>query len=147
MTNETVAFLCRAKRQTYAGRGAETTPSRTASHDLRYAEGEFVYLDTYVGGSAFAGEEAVWLRGEPVWAMNYAGRVTGAPFSGDFLKEALLRVPEERPYRGPAVYTEEDYTYRCSVTGTPEWFQGSEQILYRGEPVYDCVFHGGTVKP
>lgn len=86
------AFLVRAKRATYAGKGPERAASRPQSHDLYYAEGAYAYLDTYLGGERFSGEEAVWKDGTPVWAMNYSGRVTGAGFSGDFLKEALLHL-------------------------------------------------------
>ena len=42
-----------------------------------------------LGGECFAGEEVVWLYENPVWSMNYIGRVIGENFSGDFLKEVL----------------------------------------------------------
>ena len=87
-----VSFLIRAKQATYAGKGAETAPSRTGSHDLVYRENNLMYYDTYLGGDRFAGEEALWISDVPYWSMNYVGRVTGSPFSGDFLKEALLHV-------------------------------------------------------
>ncbi|MCR4639179.1 DUF5680 domain-containing protein [Ruminococcus sp.] len=141
-----IDFLIRAKCAAYAGKGAETMPSRPQSHDLEYREGELMYLDTFLGGERFAGEEALWIRGVPCWSMNYAGRVTGNPFSGDFLKEALLRVPFEKPFRGPQEYINGDYTYRCEVNGDFEWFQGYETIEYRGEVIYDCYFHGSTIK-
>ena len=141
-----VEFLIRAKKATYAGKGAEAAPSRPASHDLIYREGELTYIDTYLGGRRFSGEEAVWRSGVPVWAMNYSGRVTGEPFSGDFLKEALLRVPPEAPYRGPSRFEQGNYVFLCRSEGTPEWFQGNEQILYRGEQVYELRFHGGLVE-
>ena len=99
MDQQTVKFLIRAKQATYAGKGAETSPSREKSHDLVYRDGEYMYYDTYLGGEEFAGEEALWISGVPHWSMNYIGRVTGENFSGDFLKEALLRVPEENPYQ------------------------------------------------
>ena len=92
MDKSIVEFLIRAKRATYAGKGAETAPSRIGSHDLVYRENNLMYYDTYLGGSRFAGEEALWISDVPCWSMNYIGRVTGSPFSGDFLKEALLHV-------------------------------------------------------
>lgn len=141
-----IDFLLRAKRATYAGKGAESPSSRPASHDLHYAEGELAYIDSYLGGSHFAGEEAVWRSGTPIWSMNYVGRVTGNEFSGDFLKEALKRVPADRPYRGPAEYAEGDYTYRCHVTGDFGWFHGSETISLRGQCIYECLFHGGSIR-
>ena len=146
MEKQTVEFLIRAKRATYAGKGAETTSSRPGSHDLVYREGEYLYYDTYLGGERFAGEEALWISGVPYWSMNYAGRVTGNNFSGDFLKEALLRVPEDMPYRGPERYEDGGYDYTCSVTGDPEWFRGEERICFQGREIYECFFHGGRIR-
>ena len=146
MEKRIVEFLIRAKRATYAGKGAETAPSRPGSHDLVYREGELMYYDTYLGGERFAGEEALWIAGVPYWSMNYAGRVTGEDFSGDFLKEALLRVPEEEPYRGPREYASGDSVYRCETDGGFDWFQGKETIGCRGKQIYECFFHGGVIR-
>ncbi|MBO4478005.1 MAG: hypothetical protein J5757_06720 [Lachnospiraceae bacterium] len=146
MDQKIIEFLIRAKQATYAGKGAETTSTRPGSHDLIYREGDWMYYDTYLGGGKFAGEEAIWIREVPVWSMNYVGRVTGANFSGDFLKEALLRVPFNKPYRGPAQYTNGDYSYECEVSGEFDWFQGTELIRYKGEVIYECCFHGGLIQ-
>lgn len=138
-------FLCRAKNATYAGHGAEIDPSRPASHDLRYVEGELLYLDSYLGGERFAGEEAVWQEGRPLWAMNYAGRLLGEGFSGDFLRECLSLVEPSSPFRGPALHSRGDFTYRSRADGSFDWFSGCEEIYLRGVMVYECVFHGGAV--
>ena len=143
---ELIAFLIRAKKATYAGKGAETAPSRPGAHDLVYREGSRMYYDSYLGGEKFAGEEALWVDGVPCWSMNYAGRVTGAPFSGDFLKAALLRVPAELPFRGPAGFSEGDYSYACEVNGCFSWFQGKETICLQGREIYECYFHGGQIR-
>lgn len=82
--SEVKAFLRRAKQATYAGKGPESEASRPQSHDLRYEEAERIYIDTYLGGECFAGEEAIWENGQPIWAMNYCGRVLGNGFSGAF---------------------------------------------------------------
>ena len=146
MDKHLTEFLIKAKRATYAGKGAETASSRVKSHDLVYREGDLMYYDTYLGGPKFAGEEALWISDVPYWSMNYVGRVTGDNFSGDFLKEALLRVPEDKPFRGPSEYTNGDYTYTCSIDGTYEWFQGKEIISYKGAEIYECYFHGGLIE-
>lgn len=146
MDKHLVEFLLRAKRATCAGKGAESPASRPGSHDLQYAEGDLLYIDTYLGGEKFAGEEALWVSLRPVWSMNYAGRVTGGPFSGDFLKEALLRVPESAPFRGPETYARDGYVYRCEYIGDAEWFQGKETISLGGKEIYVCFFHGGAVR-
>ena len=146
MNKKIVDFLIRAKRATYAGKGAETASCRIKSHDLVYREDDLMYYDTYLGGEKFAGEEALWIADVPYWSMNYVGRVTGSPFSGDFLKEALHHVAEDAPYRGPAQYENGDYTYSCSVEGEFDWFQGKESIMYHGKLIYECFFHGGMIK-
>ncbi len=139
-------FLCRAKKETYAGKGGEIASSRPASHDLQYSEGAYSYYDTYLGGEKFAGAEAVWLEQIPVWGMNYVGRVTDEGFSGDFLKEALFHVPIEYPFRGPMLYLSGDFAYHCTVSGGMEWYQGYEDIFLGTQKVYECFFHGGSIE-
>ena len=146
MDKRIVEFLIRAKKATYAGKGAETASSRPESHDLVYREDDLMYLDTYLGGGKFAGEEAVWKDDSCVYAMNYMGRVLGDGFSGNFLKEALRAADKKMPYRGPEIYSAGEYTYRCKVTGDFTWFQGYEEIYKGDTKVYECVFHGGLTK-
>jgi len=141
-----IDFLCKAKKSTYAGNGLKSVPSRPHSHDLHFTEGNFKYIDTYLGGEKFAGEEAIWINDIPFWTMNYIGRILADGFSGDFLKECLSLVPKEYPYRGPLVHKNGDYTYHCVVTGEFEWYNGYEEIFCNETKVYECMFHGGCVK-
>lgn len=145
MDERIISFLIRAKRATYAGRGAETLPSRPNSHDFLFAEDDLKYIDTYIGGVRFSGEEALWRDNAPFWAMNYIGRVLADGFSGDFLKEALLLVPKEIPYRGPSEYVNNGFTYRCAVEGDFDWFSGQEEIFKDELKIYECTFHGGSI--
>lgn len=139
-------FLVRAKRATYAAHGAESEPSRPNSHDLRYEEENgWLYIDSYVGSSRFAGEEAVFCDGRPVWAMNYCGRVVGEGFSGAFLKASLMRVTAEAPYRGPIEYQDGPNLYCNASAGDIDWFFGREEIYVSGKSVFECVYHGGVV--
>lgn len=144
--DKVIDFLCRAKKATYAGKGAETAASRPNSHDLRFIENGLKYIDTYLGGEKFAGEEALWLDDSPFWAMNYMGRIIADGFSGDFLKECLSLVPKEYPYRGPLVYQNGEFKYHCVVNGEFEWFSGYEEIFRNDIKVYECIFHGGCIK-
>ncbi len=143
---EMIRFLCKAKKNTYAAHGKEEPPARPCSHDLKYEEGRYLYFDTYLGGEKFIGEEGLWCDGQPKWAMNYSGRVLGQRFSGAFLDEVLMLVPEEYPFRGPLVHSNGDYSYHCSISGGFEWFQGYEEIFCCGDKVYECYFHGGAVR-
>ena len=140
-----ISFLMKAKRNTYAAKGAEIQSTRPKSHDLSFQEGDYLYIDTYLGGERFSGEEAVWEKGIPIYAMNYTGRVLSKDFSGDFLKAALLLVPEDMPYRGPKHFQENEYLYTLKVAGDIHWFQGYEEIYYKNSLVYECYFHGGEV--
>ena len=69
------SFIVEAKSQTYVA-GAKSQPSyRIGAHDIGYKRGIWRYLDSYFGGTDFAGQEVVWLEEKPVWAMNYFGRI------------------------------------------------------------------------
>lgn len=69
------SFIVEAKAATYVGGGRTAPACRTGSHDVAYRRGPWRYLDSYFGGTDFAGQEVVWLSDEPVWAMNYFGRI------------------------------------------------------------------------
>ncbi len=139
-------FLILAKRNTYAAKKNQVESSRTASCDYYYKDDSgYEYYDTYLGGAKFVGEEAVWFQHKPVWGMNYAGRVIGENFDGDFLKAALLSMPYRYPFRGPEIYTSGSYCYHCKIDGMFHWFQGYEDIFYNNEKIYECCFHGGDV--
>lgn len=141
-----IAFRLEASVNTYAGFMNETESTRLDSHDYSYSRGDFAYHDTYVGGEKFAGQEAIWHQGKAAYAMNYLGRVLGQQFSGDFLKEALRHADSRMPYRGPEYYQSGEYRYRCNVAGDFDWFQGYEEIFCGDDRVYECYFHGGTIK-
>lgn len=146
MDKKIVEFLCRAKRETYAsGNAKECIPCRPNSHDLKYCEGNLIYIDTYLGGEKFVGEEAIWNDNIPLWSMNYAGRIVEEGFEGWFLKEALRIVNEEYPYRGPLSYENGDFKYECSFAGNFEWFDGEEVIYKNDVKIYECKFHGGVI--
>ena len=146
MDKKIVEFLCRAKRETYAsGNAKECIPCRPNSHDLKYCEGNLIYIDTYLGGEKFVGEEAIWNDNIPLWSMNYAGRIVEVGFEGWFLKEALRIVNEEYPYRGPLSYENGEFKYECSFAGNFEWFDGEEVIYKNDVKIYECKFHGGVI--
>lgn len=146
--NQFVQFLIKAKQNTYAGSGVMTLSSRISSKDLAFAEGNWRYLDTYLGDFHFIGEEAVWFDQKPIWGMNYYGKMLVEkipPGFGAFLKSALLQVPMEMPYRGPEELIGKDFSYFCSVEGGLDWFRGKEFITMQGKRIYQLYFHGGEI--
>ena len=144
---ELVKFLVEAKQNTYAAKASEEEKSmRLGSHDYLYSKGDFLYMDSYIGGESFAGEEVVYYGNNPIWAMNYTGRTLGDLFSGDFLKEALLHVTEATPFRGPNIYRKDRYVYHNKVSGDLSWFHGNEEIYCDDILVFECIYHGGKIR-
>ena len=93
MDKKLIEFLIKAKRKTYAGKGAETVSSREKSHDLVYRENNFMYYDTYLGGEKFAGEEALWIADNPYWSMNYIQNNLENPIAAENL--IILKAEDE----------------------------------------------------
>ena len=151
MYNQTqfVQFLIEAKRNTYAGDGKLSTSSRPASKDLSFEQDDYLYIDTYLGSVDFIGEEAVWHKQTPVWAMNYYGRMLTDEVPEGFsqcLKGALQSVPPEAPFRGPAHFQDGPFEYACAWNGNTDKFDGTEQILVGGREIYRLLFHGGSLR-
>lgn len=149
LSTDLVRFLVRAKKNTYAAGIAPTGSSGPGSHDLFYDEEPYLYIDTYLGGFHFIGEEAVWESGTAAWGMNYYGRMVRKDIPegfSPFLKAALLQVPEARPFRGPEKFSDDGFVYRCSSEGSLTQFNGEEEILLNGDLVYKLMFHGGEIK-
>jgi hypothetical protein len=144
-----VQFLIEAKKNTYAGDGKLSAPSRPVSKDLAFEQGDYLYIDTYLGSLDFIGEEAVWQQQKPIWAMNYYGVMLTDQIPEGFskcLKGALLNAPLEAPFRGPDHYYDGSLKYTCTWKGDIERFEGIEQIRYSGKEIYRLVFHGGSIR-
>jgi len=143
-------FLVKAKINTYAssGEGGEKILPDGAK-ELEFEEGEFKYRDRYFGSTSFIGEEIVWQNGKIIWGMNYYGqtlsKIVSAKEIYQFLQEALRKVGEDKPFRGPDSFKRDDFEYINKAKGTVEEFKGEEAILYKGETVYKLNYHGGAV--
>ena len=146
---EFVQFLIQAKKNTYAGDGSLSAPSRLTSKDLAFQDGEYLYVDTYLGSIDFIGEEAVWRRQIPCWAMNYYGTMLTNEIPEGFshcLKGALQNIPVEAPFRGPARFKDGPFEYTCRWNGDLDRFEGTEQICMNGKAIYQLTFHGGGLR-
>lgn len=145
------AFIVRAKAATYVGGGAKGASSRPGSHDLQFREGDFSYLDSYFGGTDFAGEEVVYWQAQPVWAMNYYGRILAparitAAETGQMIKESLSRMYREGRFLGGFMHQAGDDTYVDTSQGDAASFSGKEWIDRDGVRVYELVYHGGLIR-
>jgi len=140
-----------AKSATYVGDGAAAPASRPHSHDLAFTSGDFSYLDSYFGGSDFVGEEVVYHRDEPVWAMNYYGRIIlpkliDAVGAGAIIKAALSAMYRGGRFLGGYRWVDGDDVYLDRNEGDVASFTGRECITRRGTEVYELVYHGGLIK-
>jgi hypothetical protein len=145
------AFIVKAKAATYVGGGAESPSCRPGSHDLRFRDGDFAYLDSYFGGADFMGQEVVYYKGEPVWAMNYYGRIleselVEAAEAGQMIKQGLSAMYQEGRFLGGFEHDTGDGVYTDTSEGDVASFTGKEWITRRGVVVYDLIYHGGLIK-
>lgn len=148
---ELAAFIVRAKAATYVGGGAKSPSCRPGSHDLRFAEGDFAYLDSYFGGADFIGEEVVYFQRRPAWALNYYGRILepariAAAEAGQVIQESLSLMYREGRFLGGFEHTTAGGdTYVDTSQGDVASFSGKEWVV-RGEVrVYELVYHGGLI--
>jgi hypothetical protein len=144
-------FIIHAKAATYVGDGRKTESCRLGSHDLKFQENPFSYLDSYFGGSDFIGQEVVYYNDEPVWAMNYYGRIIqpnkiSAAETGRIIKESLSALYRERRFLGGFEHKTDIGTYTDTSKGETDSFSGKEWIIRDSVKVYELVYHGGLIK-
>ena len=149
-TKQLNKFLVKAKINTYASGGEKQEEKLSdGSKELEFEEKEFKYRDRYFGYNSFIGEEIVWQNEKTVWGMNYCGEIVSEIISAkqiyQFLKEALKKVTEDKPFRGPDNFEKNGFKYVNKVEGTIEKFEGREMIFYREKLVYKLNYHGGII--
>ena len=145
-------IVVKAKAATYVGGGVKAGASRPGSHDLAWSQGDWRYLDSYFGGTDFVGQEAVWFKGEPVWAMNYYGYIAlpdliDGQRAGETIKAALSAMYAEGRFLGGFEWVGPRGTYVDRSTGDVGHFHGREAIVVAGREAYALDYFGGLVKP
>lgn len=146
-----VDFIVKAKLSGYA--------SDTEGQEVYFEDGSkgfeltsdgYKYLDRYNGFNPFSGYEHVYKPDNTlIWVMNYYGEVL--PNCSDpksiysFLKEAMLLVNTEYPFRGPAQLESKKYRYANHQNGSLDCFHGIESIYENEEKVYVLYYHGGKL--
>lgn len=141
-------FLVIAKKNGYAGR-KEKLRQIDGSKTFTFQHGHFHYTDNYAGSYQAPGTEIVrWERagGQRIWQMSYSGGMHKehwrndalAEETYDFLKDALMLVTPELPFRGPVRYANGDLKYVLEINGDIQRFSGVEIIS--SEKLNDVVF-------
>jgi hypothetical protein len=147
-------FIVKAKKEGYAsgkGKIPKERSQRPGFKELEFKEGEWYYRDSYSGFFRAPGQEVVYYKNRPVWNMCYGGKGQEGKYydiaeqTFGFLKECLMRVPKEKPYRGPDYFKQGDFEYSNKVKGSLEDFQGAEVIKLKGKKVFSQVYFGGLI--
>lgn len=173
---ELAQFIAKAKKNCYAGNGKEGW-TEDGSKILTFQEGDFHCTDNYDGFYQASGSKIVrWQKpnGQRIWQMNYAGGMY-EEFWGNkelakqtfgFLKEVLMQVTPENPFRGPKEYNskkplfcnlvdkEMTFNYECrieisrDITSDIKSFNGWEKIsVPEVADLFFQNFNGGLVIP
>jgi len=145
------AFIITAKAATYAGNGERLESTRPGSIGLGYEDGDILYRDSYFGTGDFIGEEVVWYRGEPIWAMNYYGYILvpeelSAEESGKVIKESLTALYSEGRFLSGFKHQTSLGIYIDTNVGDVSNFHGMEWTERGGERLYELRYHGGLIR-
>ncbi len=146
-----IDFVIKAKLAGYAGGGERL--ERNFGDGFRGFEidsDRYRYIDRYTGFNPFAGSEWVFNSEDiPIWSLNYFGEVVAEQASPakiySFLREAMLQITPENPFRGPAHLQLGDLHYENLVNGDFERFHGVESIYEGDVRVYILYYHGGSL--
>jgi hypothetical protein len=149
--NGLVEFVVQAKSACYVGGGVPADSSRLGSHDLTFEAGDWSYRDSYFGGTDFLGQETVWRKGVPIWAMNYYGYILrpdliDATRAGATIKAALSAMYAQGRFLGGFDWTGPYGRYLDISQGDTSRFSGRETILVDGETAYALDYCGGLIK-
>jgi hypothetical protein len=144
-------FIVKAKANTYAGSGVPSLSSRPHSHDLQFHEADFSYMDSYFGGTDFLGQEVVYYKNEPIWAMNYYGRILepeliNSTEAGKIIKESLTELYKQKRFLGGFEHTTALGIYTDTNEGAVTSFTGKEWITRATTKAYELLYQGGLIK-
>lgn len=146
-------FLFEANEHGYGGESKEVPAQRPGFTELEYISGDWKMHDSYAGHFFAPGQEIVYFKDEPVWAMAYAGGMEFEYHNNNeltheafvFLKKALMAMNPGKPFRGPEKFEEGEYKYVSTVAGDTKDFIGNEKIYKANKLVFEQNFIGGII--
>ncbi len=146
-----IDFILKAKLSGYAS-GGEGQEKKFDDDSIGFEmeSAGYRYLDRYNGFNPFAGSEQIYDSNNALlWVMNYYGEVLPSDSEPkriySFLKEAMLLITSEYPFRGPAKLEKQNLRYENLQHGALERFHGIESIYENDERVYVLYYHGGKI--
>jgi len=148
-TDELKQFLIDSNKAGYAG-GEEKKwiKELDGSTTIPFEKGLWKSKDNFFGGEPYGGRTIVFYNEKPFWIMVYYGWIEEGietnPIYG-ILRNALMKMPRDYPYRGPKEYKEGEYTYTNTWKGEIGQFSGEEKIMQGEKLVYKANYMGGLV--
>jgi len=147
-----IDFILKAKLSGYASGGeGQEKKFDDDSVGFEILSGGYRYLDRYNGFNPFAGSEQIFgPKDSLLWVMNYFGEVLPSDSEPkkiySFLKEAMLLISPECPFRGPAKLENQNFRYENQQYGSLDRFHGIESIYENHKKVYVLYYHGGRIQ-
>ena len=155
MDGDIIKFIVNAKKGTYAKEKPKETKLPNGRIQMEFSGDKYSYRDRF--GiyfdpnklEKFNGSEVVCKDGKRKWKMNYRGGMMSKDISNArtfrFLKMAMSRVKEDRPFRGPKHFKKGKFEYIDQSKGTPDKFEGVEKVFYNGKLVHIVRYKGGKI--
>jgi len=111
-------FLVDSNKAGYAG-GEEKKwiKENDGSTSIPFEKGAWRSHDNFFGGEPYGGRTIVFYENKPHWMMIYYGWVEEGVETDPVyavLRNALMQMPDDYPFRGPKEYQEGEYTYTNS---------------------------------
>lgn len=134
-----IDFIIKAKLSGYASGGeGQEKKFDDGSLGFEMASDGYRYLDRYNGFNPFAGSEHIYDSNNAlIWVMNYYGEVLPGRFEPKsiylFLKEAMLLITSEYPFRGPAELEKHNFRYENTQNEGQEKTWGSDLNIQQAE--------------
>ena len=148
-----IDFILKSKLSGYASGGeGQEKKFDDGSIGFEIVSDGYRYLDRYNGFNPFAGSEQIFdaKNNILIWTMNYFGEVLPSASEPkkvySFLKEAMLLVSPEYPFRGPAKFKKQNFSYENQQYGSLNRFYGIESIYENSKKVYILYYHGGRMQ-
>ena len=156
---ELTNFIVKAKKNGYAG-GGEYLRLKDGSKIFTFQEKDLHYEDRFWGSIQAPGREVVRFKdekGQGIWFMAYSGGML-PKFWGDkrlshitfeFLKDALMQITPDSPFRGPGKYENVNFIYEAWAEGDFQRFSGKEQIISKklDRIIFSQDLIGGLIIP
>ena len=142
-------FLLASNKAGYAeGHEKKWIKEHDGSTTINFEKGSWRSHDNFFGGEPYGGRVIIFHDNKPYWMMIYYGWVAEGIKTDPvyaILRNALMQMPKDAPFRGPREYEKNNYIYSNAWIGDVERYSGEEQITEDGELIYKTNYMGGLV--